>query len=78
MMANDGGLLKKPEHFLTKLNAACLLMESGINLSNLSDSQFASFHQQNPAAQQKSIQVYAQNLAKNMRQQRISSAGEIS
>lgn len=52
-----------------------LLMESGINPGNLSESQFASFQQQNPAVQQKSIQVYAQNLAKTQRQQSMSNAG---
>ena len=41
-----------------------LLMESGINPGNLSESQFASFQQQNPVVQQKSIQIYVQNLAK--------------
>ena len=70
MMANDGGLLKKPEHLLAELN--------GINPSNLSDSQFASFQQQNDAVRQKSFHIYAQNLAKNQRQQELSSAGEMS
>ena len=60
------------------LNANHLLMTSGINPGNLSDSQFASFQQQNPAVQQKSIQVYAQNLAKNQRQQSMSNAGGMS
>ena len=32
-----------------------LLMESGIDPGNLSESQFASFQQQNPVVQQKSI-----------------------
>ena len=60
------------------LNANNLLMNNGINPGNLSDSQFASFQQQNPAVQQKSIQVYAQNLAKNQRQQSMSNVGGIS
>ncbi|CAD6591660.1 MAG: hypothetical protein ASARMPREDX12_006267 [Alectoria sarmentosa] len=60
------------------LNANHLLMNNGINPGNLSDSQFASFQQQNPAVQQKSIQVYAQNLAKNQRQQSMSNAGGMS
>ncbi len=60
------------------MNANHLLMNNGINPGNLSDSQFASFQQQNPAVQQKSIQVYAQNLAKNQRQQSMSKAGGIS
>jgi len=51
-----------------------LLEMNGINPGNLSDSQFASFQQQNPQVQQKSIQVYAQNLAKNQRQQSMSNA----
>ena len=57
------------------MNANHLLMNNGINPGNLSDSQFASFRQQNPAVQQKSIMVYAQNLAKNQRQQSMSNAG---
>lgn len=60
------------------LNANHLLMNNGINPGNLSDSQFASFQNQNPAVQQKSIQVYAQNLAKNQRQQSMSNAGGMS
>ena len=72
MMANDGGLLKTPEHLLAEYDAARLLMESGINPSNLSDSQLAVFQQQ------ESIHIYAQNLAKNQRQQVLSSAGEMS
>lgn len=59
-------------------NANHLLMNNGINPGNLSDSQFASFQQQNPAVQQKSIQVYAQNLAKNQRQQSLSKVGGMS
>ncbi|KAL6713948.1 hypothetical protein ACLMJK_008442 [Lecanora helva] len=60
------------------LNANNLLMTNGINPGNLSDTQFASFQQQNQAVQQKSIQVYAQNLAKNQRQQSMSLVGGIS
>ena len=60
------------------INANQLLLHNGINPGNLSDSQFASFQQQNPAVQQKSIQVYAQNLAKSQRQQSMSKAGGIS
>ena len=55
--------------------ASDILMQGGINPGNLSDSQFASFQQQNPAIQQKSIQVYAQNVAKSQRQQSMSNAG---
>ena len=44
-----------------------LLMNNGINPGNLSDTQFASFQQQNPSVQQKSIQVYAQNMSKHQR-----------
>lgn len=60
------------------MNANHLLMNNGINPGNLSDSQFASFQQQNPTVQQKSIQVYAQNLANNQRQQSMSNAGGMS
>lgn len=48
-----------------------LLTMNGINPGNLSDTQFASFQQQNPQVQQKSIQVYAQNLARNQRNQQF-------
>lgn len=60
------------------MNANHLLMNNGINPGNLSDSQFASFQQQNPAVQRKSIQVYAQNLAKTQRQQIMSNNGDMS
>lgn len=56
-------------------NANHLLMNNGLNPGNLSDSQFAFFKQQEPAAQQKSIEVYAQNLAKSQRQQSLSKIG---
>ena len=49
--------------------ATDMLMQGAINPGNLSDAQFASFHQQN------SIQLYAQNLAKKQRQQSISNTG---
>ncbi|KAK4695746.1 hypothetical protein P7C71_g2060, partial [Lecanoromycetidae sp. Uapishka_2] len=58
----------------TAVNANQLLEMNGINPGNLSDSQFQSFQQQNPQVQQKSIQVYAQNLAKTQRQQSMSNA----
>lgn len=48
-----------------KQNANYRLMRNGINPGNLSDSQFSSFMQQSPAVQQKSIDVYHQNLSKN-------------
>ena len=57
--------------------AQALLMSSGINPANLSDTQFASFQQQNPQVQQKSIQVYAQNMSKNQREG-MSKAGGMS
>ena len=57
--------------------ANALLVNSGINPANLSDTQFASFQQQQPAVQQKSIQVYAQNLSKSQREG-MSKAGGIS
>lgn len=81
MMPNGRGPPGIPGQMMggdSALNANHLLMTSGINPGNLSDSQFASFQQQNPAVQQKSIQVYAQNLAKNQRQQSMSNAGGMS
>jgi len=56
-------------------NAKDLLMLNGINPGNLSDTQFAMFQQQNPQVQQKSIQVYAQNLTKTLRHQQSSATG---
>lgn len=50
-----------------------LLMMNGIDTGNLSDSQFTLFQQQNLHVQQKSIQVYAQNLAKSQRHQHFMS-----
>ena len=58
-------------------HANALLWNNGINPANLSDNQFISFQQQNPQVQQKSIQVYAQNLAKNQREG-MSKAGGMS
>ncbi|KAA6416136.1 MAG: hypothetical protein FRX48_00855 [Lasallia pustulata] len=49
------------------IHANNLLMQNGINPSTLSEVQFQSFQQQNPQVQQKSIQVYAQNLAHHQR-----------
>ena len=49
------------------MHANQLLINNGINPGNLSDSQFASFQNQNPSVQQKSIQVYAQNISKHQR-----------
>lgn len=44
-------------------NSQALLMQNGLNPRAMNPAQFAGFQQQGPAAQQKSIQVYAQNLA---------------
>ena len=44
-----------------------LLMHNGINPGNLSDGQFATFKNQNPAVQLMLIKLYLQNLAKNRR-----------
>ena len=81
MMPNGRGPPGMPGQMIggdAALNANHLLMNSGINPGNLSDSQFASFQQQNPAVQQRTIQVYAQNLAKGQRQQSMSNAGGLS
>ena len=45
-----------------------LLLQHGINPSFLSQTQLESFQQQNPQVQKKSIQVYAQNMAQQHRQ----------
>ncbi len=84
-------LLKKPQSRLDAMQIAQdqqkkqspaikarnLLKLNGINPSNLSDTQFDAFLQQDPAVQQKSIQVYAQNLAKNQRKQQPSTTGGV-
>lgn len=50
-------------------NANHLLMNNGINPGNLSELQFQNFRQQPRDVQQKSIQAYANNLAKTQRHQ---------
>lgn len=45
-----------------------MLLSGGVNPGNLSESQYASFQQQNPTVQQKSIQVFAQNMSKSSRE----------
>ena len=57
--------------------ASQMLMQSGINPANLSDSQFASFRSSNPAAQQKSIELYAQGQM-NRHREGMSKAGGMS
>lgn len=57
------------------VNANDMLMRGGINPTLLSDHQFATFQQQNPQVQQKSIQVYAQNVAKSQQRQSMSKPG---
>ena len=52
--------------------AKTLLVEHGINPGALSETQFQSFQTQGPAVQKKSIEIYAANLAKQQRQQNIS------
>lgn len=49
------------------MHANNILMQHGINPNALSETQFQSFQQQPPQVQQKSIQVYAQNLASHQR-----------
>lgn len=49
------------------MHANNILMQHGIDPVALSETQFQSFQQQNPQVQQKSIQVYAQNLAQHTR-----------
>ena len=69
MMANGRGPLHnmqgQPMMDMNGHNQANqILMRNGINPEQLSQSQFQSFQAQNPQIQEKSIQVYAQNLAK--------------
>ena len=45
-----------------------MLLNGGVNPGNLSESQYASFQQQNPAVQQKSIEVFTQNMTKSQRE----------
>lgn len=51
------------------LNTNQLLIDNGINPENLSDSQFASFKQQNPAVQRLSVEAFKQNLYKHRRKE---------
>lgn len=46
-------------------NSIQMMMKNGINPQGMTPAQFQSFQNQNPAVQQKSIQVYAQNLAQH-------------
>ncbi|KAK4693342.1 hypothetical protein P7C71_g4038, partial [Lecanoromycetidae sp. Uapishka_2] len=54
-----------------------LLRKNGINPGYLSATQCAAFDQQNPQIQQKSIQVYAQNLANNYKRPALLTSGGI-
>ena len=56
--------------------AKSLLSSHGINPGNLTENQFQSFQMQNPAVQQKSIEIYAQNLRRGQRQQNNSTSPE--
>lgn len=61
-------------------NANSLLMHNGINPTNLSQPQYNSFANQTPQVQQKSMQVYNQNMAaqqhrQNMQKPRIPGQG---
>ena len=55
-----------------------MLLSGGVNPGNLSESQYASFQQQNPAVQQKSIQVFAQNMSKTSREGMSQAAPDLS
>ena len=46
-------------------NSIQMMMKNGINPQGMTPAQFQQFQNQNPAVQQKSIQVYAQNLAQH-------------
>ncbi|KAL9101278.1 MAG: hypothetical protein Q9163_003450 [Psora crenata] len=48
--------------------ANTLLVQGGINPANLTETQFANFQAQNPAVQQKTIQVFASNIASRQRE----------
>ena len=70
MMLQNG----RPQQMLDQSNnaTASILMQGGINPASLSDSQYMTFQQQIPQVQQKSIQVYAQNLRQNQQRQSMS------
>ena len=77
-MANPRGPSQFQAHMMDvnqAANANNMLMQGGINPVTLSEQQFAAFQQQNPQVQQKSIQVYAQNLVKNQQRQSMSKPG---
>lgn len=70
MMANGRGPLQGMQgqqmmDMTTNHQANQMLVKNGINPEALSPAQFAAFQGQNPQIQEKSIQVYAQNLARN-------------
>ncbi|KAI9719269.1 MAG: hypothetical protein M1812_003599 [Candelaria pacifica] len=68
MMPNGRGQPQgMPGNSAQAVHANQLLTANGINPGQLTPSQFNSFQQQNPTVQQKSIQVYAQNLAQHQR-----------
>ena len=69
--------MMQPNDPQTAQNAHQILMNNGINPTNLSESQFAAFQQQNPSVQAKSIQVYAQNMTKHQGD-RMKNAGGMS
>lgn len=57
------------------VNAKSLLEQHGINPNGLSQSQYSQFQQAAPSVQQKSIQVYAQNMARSQQRQSMSNSG---
>ena len=60
----DGCIIRRVERGVSE----ALLLNNGINPEHLSQDQLASFAAQDPQIQQKSLQVYHQNLARNQRQ----------
>ncbi len=61
------GLQGQPMMEAQNGNANSVLLHAGIDPKNLSQSQYSSFQQQAPANQQKSIQLYNQNLQRQQR-----------
>lgn len=57
------------------VHTSSVLMQNGIDPIQLSQAQIASFGQQVPSVQAKSIQVYAQNLARTQRSQSMNKPG---
>ncbi|KAI9682177.1 MAG: hypothetical protein M1817_000231 [Caeruleum heppii] len=63
----QGQVMGNNANSASAIQASNMLIQSGINPNHLDPQQFHSFQHQGPAAQQKSIQAYADNFAQHQR-----------